>query len=57
MHWTPDQALAVFEAIELIRDQLWLLYAEDIQLALRHDRRHGDSHQLSILFNADNDPF
>ena len=32
-HWTPEQALAVFEYIELVRDQLWLAYGPNIQLA------------------------
>lgn len=34
-HWSPRQALAVFECIELIRDQLWLAYGPDIQRAWR----------------------
>ena len=33
--WSPRQALAVFECIELIRDQLWLAYGPDIQRAWR----------------------
>jgi len=47
-HWTPDQALAVFEMIDLIRDHLWLLYARDIQNALRDDQQRLDPRQLSI---------
>ena len=34
-HWSPQQALAVFECIELIRDQLWLAYGTEIQRAWR----------------------
>ena len=34
-HWSPQQALAVFECIEVIRDQLWLAYGPDIQRAWR----------------------
>ena len=34
-YWSPEQALAVFECIELIRDQLWLAYGPDIQRAWR----------------------
>ena len=37
-HWTPDQALAVFEMIDLLRDQMWRTYGQDIQRALREDR-------------------
>ncbi|MEO7954732.1 MAG: hypothetical protein ABIR35_11675 [Polaromonas sp.] len=35
-HWTPAQALAVFECLELLRDQLWLTYAAEIQHAWRN---------------------
>ena len=34
-HWSPQQALAVFECIELIRDQLRLAYGTEIQRAWR----------------------
>jgi len=34
-HWSPTQALAVFECLELIRQELWLAYGPDIQLAWR----------------------
>jgi hypothetical protein len=34
-HWSPKQALAVFECLELLREQLWLAYGPDIQRAWR----------------------
>jgi hypothetical protein len=34
-HWSPSQALAVFECLELLRDQLWLAYGPQIQHAWR----------------------
>ena len=34
-HWSPEQALAVFECLELLREQLWLAYGPDIQRAWR----------------------
>jgi hypothetical protein len=37
-HWTPEQALAVFEVVDLLRDQLWAAYGPEIQSALRDDR-------------------
>ncbi|WP_043458239.1 hypothetical protein [Azohydromonas australica] len=37
-HWTPEQALAVFEAVDLLRDQLLAAYGPEIQRALRDDR-------------------
>jgi hypothetical protein len=30
-HWTPETALAVFELINDLRDQIWSRYAIDIQ--------------------------
>ena len=36
-HWSPEQALALFECLELIRDQLWLAYGPEIQRAWRAD--------------------
>jgi hypothetical protein len=38
-HWTPAQALAVFELIDLLRDQIWLAYGPAIQHAIRDDRQ------------------
>ena len=37
-HWTPEQALAVFELIDELRDHVWGLYGPRIQQALREDR-------------------
>ena len=34
-HWSPTQALAVFECVELLRDQLWSAYGPQIQQAWR----------------------
>jgi len=36
-HWSPTQALAVFECLELMREQLWLAYGHDIQRAWRSE--------------------
>jgi hypothetical protein len=33
--WSPNQALAVFEILDALRDQLWAYYGMDIQRALR----------------------
>ena len=54
---TPAQALAVFEFIDQIRDRLWLLYADDIQSAMRDDQQRVDPRQLSIPLDDDIDPF
>ena len=52
--WTPKQALAVFQMIELLRDHLWLLYAADIQRVVRHDQQlHRDPRQLHIPLDGE----
>jgi len=54
-HWTPDQALAVFEFIDLLRDQLWACYGSAIQHALREDQRSSAS--TSPPQELDDSPF
>jgi hypothetical protein len=34
-HWTPDEALAVFELLDQLRDHLYALYGHEIQRAFR----------------------
>ena len=55
-HWTPAQALAAFELIELMRDELWRVYAADIQRVLRNEQQRADPRQLSMPFDP-NEPF
>ena len=35
MHWTPEQALAVFECLQALREALWLAYGPQVQQAWR----------------------
>jgi hypothetical protein len=37
-HWSPEQALAIFEFIDELRDQLWQAYGSQIQRALREQQ-------------------
>ncbi|MDZ5455723.1 MULTISPECIES: hypothetical protein [Azohydromonas] len=37
-HWTPEQARAVFEVLDMLRDQLWAAYGAEIQRAVREGR-------------------
>ena len=37
-YWTPEQALAVFEILDALRDQLWDLYGPQIQQAMREEQ-------------------
>jgi hypothetical protein len=59
--WTPAQALAAFQMLDLLRDQLWLAYGPAIQRALRADRhprrlpgvRPHNRRQLTLPFESD----
>lgn len=42
-HWTPETALARFELINDLRDQIWSRYAIDIQDALRRQLSPADT--------------
>jgi len=35
MHWTPAQALAVFECLQAMRQALWAVYGSQVQQAWR----------------------
>ena len=35
-HWSPEQALALWECLELLREQLWLAQGPQIQRAWRN---------------------
>ena len=34
-HWTPEQALAVFECLQALRQALWFAYGPQVQQAWR----------------------
>jgi hypothetical protein len=34
-HWTPEQALAVFECLQVLRQALWEAYGSEVQQAWR----------------------
>jgi hypothetical protein len=52
-HWTPTEALAAFELIDLLRDHLWDVYSSDIQTALRDDPQDADPRQLHLDLDGD----
>ena len=35
LHWTPEQALAVFECLQAMRRALWTIYGPQVQQAWR----------------------
>jgi hypothetical protein len=55
LHWTPEQALAVFELLDALRDRIWELHRNDIQAALRAQLADHDPRQLR-LDHLDPDP-
>lgn len=37
-NWSPEQALAVIELLDDLRDRIWAHYARDLRQRLRDDR-------------------
>jgi len=37
LDWSPAQALAAYQWLEIVRDRIWLLYGQDIVRLLRDD--------------------
>ena len=35
LHWTPEQALAVFECLQAMRQALWTAYGSEVQQVWR----------------------
>ena len=57
-HWTPEQALAVHEALEALGDALWRGYGTPIQQLLLEDRlTETDTSQLDLFDPDDPCPF
>ncbi|HRC38414.1 MAG TPA: hypothetical protein PK420_10120 [Rubrivivax sp.] len=53
-HWSPEQALAVFEIVDGLRELLWHRYGGQIQQAMRAQRSTtGPTAQLDIDYGAD----
>lgn len=54
-YWSPEQAAAAFEMIDLVRDHLWSLYGDDIQSYLRDDALGDDDdpRQIPLSFESD----
>jgi len=52
-HWTPAEALAVFEMIDLLRDQIWSCYGHDIQQELREQIDESDPRQGYLPFDSE----
>jgi len=46
-HWTPQQALAVYELLDDLREQIWQYYQRAIQ-ELMAEHRITNDHDLSV---------
>jgi hypothetical protein len=53
-HWTPEQALAVWELLDDLRECIWLHYRTDIQTVLREQR---STISTGYVPNPDDPPF
>jgi len=38
-YWTPEEALAVFELVDDLRDRIWSIYQTDLQDQMRQQRQ------------------
>jgi hypothetical protein len=47
VQWSAQQALAVFEFVDLLRDEIWRVHRDGIQAAMRDDHQH-DPRQLRL---------
>jgi len=56
-YWTPEQALAVFELLDELRERVWDQYHEQIQEQYRIERGKHDDAQLDLFELDDEIPF
>ena len=56
-YWTPEQALAVFELLHELTEQVWQCYQVPIAELTRLDRQGGDISQLDLFDFDDETPF
>jgi hypothetical protein len=56
-YWSPEQAFAVYELLDELRDRVWDLYREQIQEQCRIDRDEDDDNQLDLFPFNDEIPF
>ena len=54
-HWTPEQALAVDEALEAFSQALWAYYGSQMQALIAEETRRNE--QLELLDPDDPLPF
>ena len=47
-YWSPEQAIAVFEIIDDLREQIWSIYQADLQRMIRQQRQTPPIDSLEI---------
>jgi len=55
--WTAEQALAVFELLDDLREKLWAVHGRQIQDRLREQQGRGDAGALADSDNRADHPF
>ncbi len=56
-HWTPEQALAVFELLKDLMDSIWNRYELTLIEMLAAELYQDDTSQLGLFDFDDSDPF
>ena len=51
--WSPEEALAVFELIDEIRDKILALHGDQLREALKDQRGHGDADKSGDALDDD----
>jgi len=54
-YWTPEQAIAVFELVDDLRERIWAFYQADLQELTRHQHQTEPIHPIDI--DEDDLPF
>ena len=52
-HWDTAEAYTVIAFLDVLRDQLWETYGEDITAMLQDASDVADEHQIELAFDDD----
>jgi hypothetical protein len=52
-HWNTAEAYTVIAFLDVLRDQLWETYGEDITAMLQDASDVADEHQIELAFDDD----
>ncbi len=51
-HWTPEQALAVFELLSDLRARVWMHYCMDLHELIREQRSPPDDSEIEDILGG-----